>query len=294
MLRVENLTKEYSGIVAVNDLSFDVRQGEVFGLLGPNGAGKTTTIRMIITMIKPDSGRISFNNDFTIDADRIGYLPEERGLYRRSKVRETLGYFAALKNVAKKTAQERMDYWLERFEMKDYAQRRCEELSKGQQQKLQLMAALIHEPELIILDEPFSGLDPVNQNVFKDIIVELSRQGKTVILSAHQMDHVEKMCERICMIHKGRRVLYGALEEIKNQYDDHRVRIICSADERKKLTEAHLLEGVEDLPNGLEGRLNPAKTFSRLLQEVGQCSDVQRIERIQPSLEQIFIRCVSG
>ncbi len=293
MLRVENLRKEYDGLVAVDNLSFDVRRGEVFGLLGPNGAGKTTTIRMIIDMIKPDSGSIVFDDKNEIDADRIGYLPEERGLYRRSRVRETLRYFAELKNVPKKIADEKITYWLERFELKAFGLRRCEELSKGMQQKLQLIAALIHEPELVILDEPFSGLDPVNQNVLKDIISELSRAGKTILLSAHQMDHVEKMCERICMIHKGRRVLYGNLGEVKKQFDDHRVRIICGHAEREKLIQAKVLENVENLSYGFEGKLNEAMTFSQLLQEVGKRAEVQKIEQIQPTLEQIFIKQVS-
>ncbi|KAB2877945.1 ABC transporter ATP-binding protein [bacterium] len=296
MLRVEHLKKCYDEFVAVKDISFEVRAGEVFGLLGPNGAGKTTTIRMIIHMIKPDTGQIYFkdslsNGDTT---EHIGYLPEERGLYKKSKVRETAVYFAMLKGLTKKTAEQRVDLWLERFELKDFSNNSCEELSKGMQQKVQFIAALVHEPELIILDEPFSGLDPVNQIFFRDIINELAQQGKTVLLSAHQMDHIEKMCERICIVNRGEVVAYDTIESLRNEMDDQQVRITCNSPEKEKLFAAGLLTNIIMTNTGLEGRLNEPQGFPQLLQAVGKIADIQKIEKVRPTLEQIFIRKVKS
>ncbi|NUM79727.1 ATP-binding cassette domain-containing protein [bacterium] len=290
ILRVEHVTKAYEEHVAVNDLSFEVFKGEVFGLLGPNGAGKTTTIRMIIDMIRPDQGSIYFGNHQRLPVEKIGYLPEERGLYKKSKVRETLIYFASLKNVPAKDAEKRVDFWLERFQLQSYSNHRCEELSKGLQQKIQFIATLIHEPELLILDEPFSGLDPVNQLFIRELIDELTRKGQTILLSAHQMDHIEKMCERICMIHRGRMVLYGRIHDIKDQYDDRQVRIQCAASEKDKLIP--LLENANVTPSGIEGHLPEQKNFSSLLKEVGERAEVQKVERVRPTLEQIFIEKV--
>ncbi|MBX7152582.1 ATP-binding cassette domain-containing protein [bacterium] len=290
ILRVEHVTKAYDERIAVSDLSFEVFRGEVFGLLGPNGAGKTTTIRMIIDMIRPDHGSIYFGNHQRLPIEKIGYLPEERGLYKKSKVRETLVYFASLKNVPAKDSEKRADFWLERFQLQTYAAQRCEELSKGLQQKIQFIATLIHEPELLILDEPFSGLDPVNQLFIRELIDELTRKGQTILLSAHQMDHIEKMCERICMIHRGGMVLYGRIHDIKDQYDDRQVRIQCAPAEKDKLLS--LLDNAAVTPSGIEGHLPAQKSFSLLLKEVGERAEVQKVERVRPTLEQIFIEKV--
>ncbi len=294
MLRVENLKKCYGEFVAVKDISFEVRTGEVFGLLGPNGAGKTTTIRMIIHLIAPDEGRIFFKDRLAdgVSTEHIGYLPEERGLYKKSKVRETAVYLTMLKGVAKKTAEKRVDQWLERFGLKDFAQNPCEELSKGMQQKVQFIAALAHEPELIILDEPFSGLDPVNQIFFRDLISELARQGKTILLSAHQMDHIEKMCERICIVNHGLVAAYGTVENLKNEMDHRLIRITCNPPERDKLFEAGLLDNMVKSNNGIEGQLRDGMNFPQLLQTVGGIADVLKIEKVRPSLEQIFMEKV--
>lgn len=294
MLRVEHLKKCYDDFVAVRDITFDVHPGEVFGLLGPNGAGKTTTLRMIINMIKPDEGKIFFKEKLSdsVSTEHIGYLPEERGLYKKSKVRETAVYFALLKGVPKKIAERRVGQWLERFELRDFANNPCEELSKGMQQKVQFIAALVHEPELIILDEPFSGLDPVNQIFFRDIINELAQQGKTVLLSAHQMDHIEKMCERICIVRRGEVAAYGTIEELRNEMDEQQIRITCGSAERDKLYDAGLLAEPVKTGSGLEGKLNQDMNFQQLLQAVGKIADIQKIEKVRPTMEQIFMQKV--
>ena len=294
MLRVENLKKCYDEFVAVKNISFDVHPGEVFGLLGPNGAGKTTTIRMVINMIKPDEGRIFFKEKLSdgVSTEHIGYLPEERGLYKKSKVRETAVYFAMLKGVAKRTAEQRVDQWLERFGVKDFSNNPCDELSKGMQQKVQFIATLVHDPELIILDEPFSGLDPVNQIFFRDIINELAKQGKTVLLSAHQMDHIEKMCERICIVNRGEVAAYGTIEELRNEMDNRIIRITCGSKERDMLFDAGLLSGQVKSGSGLEGKLNHDMNFQQLLQTVGKIADIQKIEKVRPTMEQIFMQKV--
>ena len=293
MLRIEHLKKCYDDFVAVKDISFEVHPGQVFGLLGPNGAGKTTTIRMIIHMIKPDEGKIFFKEQLSgLTTEHIGYLPEERGLYKKSKVRETAVYFAMLKGLKKKTAEQRVDRWLERFELTKFSNNPCDELSKGMQQKVQFIAALVHEPELIILDEPFSGLDPVNQIFFRDIINDLAQQGKTVLLSAHQMDHIEKMCERICIVHRGEVVAYDTIESLRNEIDDQQIRITCNTQEKDKLFDAGLLINAVKTGSGLEGKLKDPAGFPQLLQSVGKIADVEKIEKIRPTLEQIFVRKV--
>lgn len=294
MLRVENLKKCYDEFVAVKNISFDVHPGEVFGLLGPNGAGKTTTIRMIINMIKPDEGKIFFREKLSdgVSTEHIGYLPEERGLYKKSKVRETAVYFAMLKGVAKKAAEQRIDQWLERFGLKDFSNNPCDELSKGMQQKVQFIAALVHEPELIILDEAFSGLDPVNQIFFRDIINELAKSGKTVLLSAHQMDHIEKMCERICIVNRGEVAAYDSVERLRNEMDEKKIRITCNAVEKDKLFDAGLLHNAVKINGGLEGRLRDTMDFSQLLQAVGKIADIEKIEKVRPTMEQIFMQKV--
>jgi ABC-2 type transport system ATP-binding protein len=267
----------------------------VFGLLGPNGAGKTTTIRMIIRMIQPDAGKIYFKDSpgNGVSTERIGYLPEERGLYKKSKVRETAVYFAMLKGVTKRTAGQRVNQWLERFGLTDFADKSCDELSKGMQQKVQFIAAVVHEPELIILDEPFSGLDPVNQIFFRDIINELAKQGKTVLLSAHQMDHIEKMCERVCIVNRGEVVAYDSIAHLRNENDNKAIRITCRGEERDKLFDAGLLNNAVKISGGLEGTLPDNLDFSQLLQAVGKIADIEKIEKVRPTLEQIFMEKVS-
>ena len=209
MLKIKNLRKEYDSVVAVDGVSMEVKRGELFGLLGPNGAGKTTTIRTVLNIIQPDSGEITFNGKpFTEEMwNIIGYLPEERGLYRKSKIINTILYFAALKGFSVDQAKPLAFYWLERFGLKNEGYRKIEELSKGNQQKVQLILSILHRPELLILDEPFTGLDPVNQVLLKDILMELRQQNTAIVFSTHQMEQVEKMCDNICLINKGKPVL---------------------------------------------------------------------------------------
>ncbi len=219
-LSCQNVRKAFDGKVAVQDISFEVHPGEVFGLLGPNGAGKTTFIRMAMDILRPDTGSVTIlgRSSTDADSDRVGYLPEERGLYRRQKVLDVLDYFGRLKGLRGPAVKQAARAALERVDLGSWADRKVQDLSKGMQQKVQIAATLLHDPELVILDEPFAGLDPVNVRVVKDMIQERRARGRTVILSAHQMDMVEQLCDRIAMIHQGRLVLYGRLEEIKSRF----------------------------------------------------------------------------
>ena len=220
ILDANNLTKRFDTKIVLDTISFDVKKGEIFGLLGPNGAGKTTMIRIILDIIKADNGSVNIFGEIFNERlkERIGYLPEERGLYQKITIFECLKYFAELKSVKKSEAA--IDFWLNKVDLYDYKYKRVEELSKGMQQKIQLVVAFIHNPELLILDEPFAGLDPVNTKQIKDILLDLKREGKTIILSTHQMDQVERMCDRILMVNRGKRVLYGSLDEIKSNYKE--------------------------------------------------------------------------
>jgi ABC-2 type transport system ATP-binding protein len=228
-LRVEGVTKAFGDFTAVNGLSFDVEAGRIFGFLGPNGAGKTTTIRMIVGITAPDAGSISlFGRKFTHDLqDRIGYLPEERGLYKKMKISDQLRYFAALKGVGRQEADKRIDFWLDRMKLSEWKEKKTTDLSKGMSQKLQFIATMIHEPDLIILDEPFSGLDPINVEFMKEVIAETKSQEKTIIFSTHMMDTAEKLCDDILLINKSEKVLSGSLREIKESYGRNIVALRC-------------------------------------------------------------------
>src|SRR5216110_3730540 len=226
-LVLEHVTKSFGDFTAVSDLSLQVKPGRVFGLIGPNGAGKTTTIRMIVNITAPDSGRIELLGQSMTTAlqDRIGYLPEERGLYKRMKVGEQLRFFAELKDVTGKDADARIDKWLAKLQLTDWKEKRTKELSKGMQQKVQFITAVIHDPDLLILDEPFSGLDPVNVDIMKDTILELRNTNKTIILSTHQMEIAEKLCDDVCMINRSRKVLDGKLREIRRSFSRNAVAL---------------------------------------------------------------------
>src|SRR2546425_4996053 len=224
---LERVAKRFGGFTAVSDLSLQVRPGRVFGLIGPNGAGKTTTIRMIVNITAPDSGRIElFGQQMnTALQDRIGYLPEERGLYKKMRVGEQLRFFAELKDLRGAEANRRIDEWLKKLELSAWKDKRTKELSKGMQQKIQFIIAVIHDPDLIILDEPFSGLDPVNVQLMKETILEEKAKGKTIILSTHQMEIAEKLCDDVCMINRSRKVLDGRLREIRRGFARNSVAI---------------------------------------------------------------------
>ena len=289
ILDVKELTKRFDTKIVLDNISFDVGKGVIFGLLGPNGAGKTTMIRIILDILRADHGDIDIFGRKFDDAlkARIGYLPEERGLYQKITVFECLKYFAELKEVKK--SDDKIDFWLHKVELYDYKRKKIEELSKGMQQKVQLVAAFIHNPELLILDEPFSGLDPLNTKLIKDILVDLKREGKTIILSTHQMDQVERMCDRILMINQGKRVLYGSLAEIKSNYKESVV-----VEYEGKLKRVEGVKKVNDYGKyaelSLEEDTDPQEILKRLVEVVG----VRRFELKAPSLNEIFIEVVEN
>ena len=289
---VENVVKQYGSHKAVSEVSLDARSGEIFALLGPNGAGKTTLIRMIMDIIRPDSGTITFDGT-TITHElkhRIGYLPEERGLYKKQILGEVIVYFARLHGLSKKEASTRMSEWLEKVDLAEWEKKKVEELSKGMQQKAQLALTLLPDPDLVILDEPFAGLDPVNTMMVKDFIVEMKNNGKTVLLSTHQMAHVEALADRVFMISRGKRVLYGTLEDIKKKYSDNAVFVNEDVDARG-------FEGSTRVDaNAAPGRLkkvwlkdnvDPGE-FLRSL--VNRNQPVEHYELAETPLEDIFVK----
>jgi ABC-2 type transport system ATP-binding protein len=295
MLKVANLRKVFDTVVAVDNVSLDVRRGELFGLLGPNGAGKTTTIRTVLNILQPDSGTITFDGKpFTPEMwNTIGYLPEERGLYRKSKIINTILYFASLKGLQAAQARPLAFYWLDRFGLKDVAYRKVEELSKGNQQKVQLVISVLHNPQLLILDEPFTGLDPVNQILLKDILHELRQKNIAIIFSTHQMDQVEKMCDTICLINKGKQVLSGELYAIKSRYGTNSIRLEFEGD-------GEFLKGLPSIrradvyQNYAELELNDVSKTAELLSAVNGRLALRKFEIVEPSLNSIFINAVGG
>jgi ABC-2 type transport system ATP-binding protein len=295
MLKVTNLRKEYDSVVAVDGVSLEVKRGELFGLLGPNGAGKTTTIRTVLNIIQPDSGEITFNGKpFTEEMwNIIGYLPEERGLYRKSKIMSTILYFASLKGVSAKQAKPLVYYWLERFGLKNEEHRKIEELSKGNQQKVQLILSILHRPELLILDEPFTGLDPVNQILLKDILVELRQQNTAIVFSTHQMEQVEKMCDNICLINKGKQVLSGELYEIKKRYGTNSVHLEYEGD-GEFLKNFSFVRRADVYQNYAELELTDISKISELLASLNGRLSLRKFEIVEPSLNSIFINVVGG
>ncbi len=290
VLQVEGLTKRYNSFTAVDNLSFEIYAGEVFGLLGPNGAGKTTTIRTIMDIIKPDGGRITvLGQPPGALRERIGYLPEERGLYSNVKVLDMLIYLAELKGVPRHEGRVRALRWLERVELADWANKKVKELSRGMQQKLQFAASLVHSPELAILDEPFSGLDPVNVDLIKRLIRELQAEGKTVVLSAHQMNLVEALCDRILLINKGQAVLYGPLDEIKREYAPGAVRLRTNANPAALPGVAHVEREDDTFIVTLEPATTPQELLHRLVE---RGIAVEAFEVATAPLEEIFIAVV--
>ena len=292
MLQLKQVKKVFNKTVAVDNLDLSIPTGSIFGLLGPNGAGKTTTIRMIMNIIQPDEGEILYNGNHLERSDllKVGYLPEERGLYQKMKLKETVVYLARLKGLSLAEANQCVDEYLRRFDLSVYSHRRIQELSKGNQQKVQFIVSVIHKPELLILDEPFAGLDPVNQLLLKEIITELQGRGATVIFSTHQMEQVEKLCDRICLINKGKPILNGDLRQIKKEYGQPMLLIDYDG---KADTLADLnLPDMQITNNRLTCRLTG--NLNELLLSVTQRVQVTRFELQEPSLEQIFIVLVRG
>jgi ABC-2 type transport system ATP-binding protein len=292
-VHLDKVRKTYDHFVAVDDLSFRIAQGAIFGLLGPNGAGKTSTLRMMIGITAPDSGTVRlFGETFRRQhLRRVGYLPEERGLYKKMKVRELLVFLAEVRGVAAAEAGRRAQQWCERLEIAEWLPKKVEELSKGMQQKIQFIAALLHEPELIIMDEPFGGLDPVNTSLLKDVLLELKQRGRTILFSTHRMDQVEKLCDAICLVNHGRPVLEGNLREIKARYGKNQVHIAYEGDGDFLNTSA-LVAAANDYGNYVEVQLKPGADAQELLRLAAARARVTRFELAEPSLEQIFIDVV--
>ncbi|MFZ0244948.1 ABC transporter ATP-binding protein [Candidatus Binatus sp.] len=292
LLRVR---KSYGGFTAVDDLSFEIPPTHIFGLLGPNGAGKTSTIRMMIGITAPDSGCVRiFGQPFRRRAlRRVGYLPEERGLYRRMTVGDNLVFLGRLVGLSVATSRERIDAWARRLEIADWIDRRVEELSKGMQQKIQFIAALLHDPDLIVMDEPFAGLDPLNTMQLKDVLVGLRTAGKSILFSTHRMDQVEKLCDSICLIDRGKSVLQGSLSEVKAGNGRRFVQIDYEGDGRC-LAGNPLIDSLNDYGNHAEIRLKPGADSQELLRTAMQGLRVIRFQVMEPSLEQIFIDQIAG
>jgi ABC-2 type transport system ATP-binding protein len=290
-LTLDHVTKSFGDFTAVRDLSLEVRRGRIFGLIGPNGAGKTTTIRMIVNITVPDSGRIElFGQPMSTPLqDRIGYLPEERGLYRRMKVGEQLKFFAELKEVRGREADERIDKWLAKLQLSDWKEKKTKDLSKGMQQKIQFITSVIHEPDLLILDEPFSGLDPVNVEVMKDTILELKSANKTIILSTHQMEIAEKLCDDVCMINRSRKVLDGKLRDIRRSFSRNAVALRFEGD-HALLKDSELVANVLPVGDEVEVLLAPGVSHQTLLKRlIDSQIVVTKFELVEPGLHEIFI-----
>jgi ABC-2 type transport system ATP-binding protein len=292
---IDHISKSFGEFKAVSELSLAVYPGRIFGLLGPNGAGKTTTIRMIVNIMAPDSGRIEvFGQQITPALqDRIGYLPEERGLYKKMKVGDQIKFFAALKNIDGREAERRIDSWLSRLKLTEWKNRKSNELSKGMQQKVQFINAIVHEPDLLILDEPFSGLDPVNLELLKDVILQLKDSGKTIIFSTHQMEVAERICDDICLINRSRKVLEGSIREVKRAFRRDAVALrLHGGDE--VLADRSLVKKIERHSDGMEVFLVDGATAQTLLKQlVDSGAQVEKFEMIEPSLNNIFIEKVS-
>ena len=287
--------KSYGGYAAVDGLSFQIPSSHIFGLLGPNGAGKTSTIRMMIGITSPDSGVVRlFGEPLRRRVlRRVGYLPEERGLYRRMTVTDNLIFLGRLAGLPVAVSRERIDAWTKRMGIADWVDRRVDELSKGMQQKIQFIAALLHDPDLIVMDEPFAGLDPVNTMQLKDILVGLRTAGKSILFSTHRMDQVEKLCDSICLINRGKCVLQGSLSEVKNGNGRRFVQIDYEGD-GACLASNPLIDSLNDYGNHAELRLKPGADAQELLRNAMSRLRVIRFQVMDPSLEQIFIERVSG
>jgi ABC-2 type transport system ATP-binding protein len=292
-IEMRGVRKAYGDFVAVDDLSLVVPRGSVFGLLGPNGAGKTTTLRMLMDILAPDAGEVHIDGRprGREDLARIGYLPEERGLYPKMTVTDQLVFLGELHGMTRRDAVERTGPWLERVDLADRAKRRVEELSKGMQQKVQLVGTVLHDPEILVLDEPFSGLDPINQGFFKELLAEYRRQGRTIVLSTHILEHAEKLCERICLVARGRVVLEGELAELKRRLGGNTYRLRAQG----------ALEGLAEVPGILEALVGdgsarlvladdarPAEVLRRLAERF----EVEEFRSDEPDLETLFVQAV--
>jgi ABC-2 type transport system ATP-binding protein len=294
-VKLEQVNKRFGEFTAVSDLSLGVYPGRIYGLLGPNGAGKTTTLRMIVNITAPDSGRIElFGKQITPALqDRIGYLPEERGLYKKMKVGDQIRFFAQLKSVNGKDLDRLVDFWLERVKLNEWKNKKASELSKGMQQKAQFITSVLHEPDLLILDEPFSGLDPLNVELLKEIILDLKNAGRTIIFSTHQMEVAEKICDDICLLNRSRKVFEGSLREVKRGFGRNAVALRMAGGETVLQNQA-LVSATNNHADEVEAVLAPGADIQTFLQElVTAGARIEKFEMIEPSLHDIFITKVT-
>jgi len=289
-LSLDNISKAYDGKIAVEGFSLSVPKGSIYGILGPNGAGKTTTIRMIMDIIAPDSGSISIDGK-KVDGNfknRVGYLPEERGLYKKMTLVEVITYLGQIKDYPKRKIEQSIDGWLEKMSLSEYKLRKVEELSKGMQQKLQFITTLMHEPDLIILDELFSGLDPLNIELIKGILLDQKRRGTTILFSTHVMEQAEKLCDYICLINKGKKVLDGRLSDIKSRFGKNAIQVELDGDSASA-RDIPGVEAVTEFNNYVELKLAPHADTRIILKQLSDKVNIRRFELVEPSLYDIFI-----
>ena len=293
MLKVSHVTKKYGTLTAVNDLSFEVKSGCIFGLLGLNGAGKTTTFRMILGLIDDYTGKITIDDkpiDYKI-SDQIGFLTEERSLLTKMTVLEQITYYGVLKSIPEEKIESKLDYWLDKFGISEYKNKKIKELSKGNQQKVQFISAIINEPKLLILDEPFSGLDPINVELFKKIILELKKKGTSIIFSSHRMEHVELFCEELVILVKGKSVLQGKLKDIKKDYQKKNIIVVGDIDEEK----ISKCEGVLNITKEKETyiiSISNESYVSSIFKEIAKYDNISKFSVEDPSLNEIFLSIV--
>ena len=291
MLEVKHVVMSYGEVKAVQDLSFTIQPGEIFGLLGTNGAGKTTTFRMIMGLIKPKEGSISyFNHEVSYeDVNTIGYMIEERSLLTKVTVKDLMMYLGQLKDVSKEDIETRLDYWLERFGISSYKTKKVKELSKGNQQKIQFIAALINNPKLLILDEPFSGLDPINTEIFVSAIRDFQKQGAMVIFSSHQLDHVESFCEKIVVLEKGKVILEGPIQEIKEAYQKLNIKIKAKNIDIDVIQSIEGVINVDVQPHATMVKVSSKDRVKDVFNYIKTCDDVMTFDVLEPPLSEIFI-----
>ncbi|MDP4285844.1 MAG: ATP-binding cassette domain-containing protein [Bacteroidota bacterium] len=294
ILELYNLKKYYATQKAVDDISFSIPEGSIFGLLGPNGAGKTTLLRMITGIFYPDSGNIFFEGekfDPVADIPKIGYMPEERGLYKKMKIGEQALYLAMLKGMGKKDAMKKIKEWFVKFEMESWWNKKVDDLSKGMSQKLQFVTTVLHEPKLLILDEPFSGLDPVNSNLIKDEIFKLAQKGTTIIFSTHRMEQVEEICDKIVLVNKGKKILDGSLIQIKNDFKEHIFKVGFDAIPAR--FDSNVFKIIDEKENYFNVKIDDGHTPAEVLQELlTQKASIISFNEILPTLNEIFIKQV--
>lgn len=295
MLKLKNIKKTYQDLVAVDNLSFEVKDGEIFGLLGENGAGKTTTFRMIMGLLEPDNGSILLDGqkiDYSI-TDKIGFVTEERSLLTKLTVKEQILYYGALKGMSNNEIIKELDYWLDKFEIKEYENKKIKKLSKGNQQKIQFISAVINQPKLLILDEPFTGLDPINVKMLKDAVYELKEKGTSIIFSSHQMEYIEEFCEKLVILVKGKTILEGYLEEIKNSYGIRKILLNVLDYDIEKLSKIKGVNSINKKYDYYEINIDNESTVDLIFKEIKKYK-VLKFDAVKPTLNDIFIEKVGA